>query len=96
MKAHIAKTQKNLDKEEIRDNQARWEYLKYEIRTFSIKFSKLLSKNTKAETLLLEKRLGLLECTANYLDNSQYISCKSKLDQFYGEKTNGIRMRITM
>ena len=70
MKAHIAKTQKNLDKEEIRDNQARWEYLKYEIRTFSIKFSKLLSKNTKAETLLLEKRLGLLECTTNYLDNS--------------------------
>ena len=70
MKAHIAKTQKNLDKEEIRDNQARWEYLKYEIRTFSIKFSKLLSKNTKAETLLFEKRLGLLECTANYLDNS--------------------------
>ena len=70
MKAHIANTQKNLDKEEIRDNQARWKYLKYEIRTFSIKFSKLLLKNTKAETLLLEKRLGLLECTANYLDNS--------------------------
>ena len=38
---------KNLDKENIRDHQARWEYLKYEIRTFSNKFSKLLSKNTK-------------------------------------------------
>ena len=81
MKAHIASTQTNLDKQNIRDDQARWEYLKYEIRKFSIKFSKLFSKNTKTQ------------CTANYLDNSEYISCKSKLDQFYEEKANGIRIR---
>ena len=56
MKAHIANIQKSLDKENIRDDQARWEYLKFEIRKFSIKFSKLLSKNTKAKTLLLEKK----------------------------------------
>ena len=47
VKAHIANTQKSLDKENIRDDQARWEYLKYEIRKFSIKFSTLFSKNTK-------------------------------------------------
>ena len=29
MKAHIANTLKNLDKENIRNDQARWEYLKY-------------------------------------------------------------------
>ena len=56
MKAHIANTQKSLDKENIRDDQARWEYLKYEIRKFSIKFSKLLLKNMKTQTLLLEKK----------------------------------------
>ena len=55
MKAHIANTLKNLDKENIRNDQARWEYLKYEIRKFSIKFSKLLSKHAKTETVLLEK-----------------------------------------
>ena len=55
MKAHIANTLKNLDKENIRNDQARWEYLKYEIRKFSIKFSKLFSKHTKTETVLLEK-----------------------------------------
>ena len=55
MKAHIANIQKYLDKEIIRDNQDRWEYLKYENRKFSIKFSKELSKYTKAHTLLLEK-----------------------------------------
>ena len=92
MKAHIANIQKNLDKENIRDGQARWEYLKCEIKKFSIKFSKLLSKNTKNQTLLLEKKLKLLECTANYLDNSEYITCKSKLDQLYEEIVNGIRM----
>ena len=27
------------------------------------------------------------------MDNSDYISCKSKLDQFYKEKANGIRIR---
>ena len=80
MKALIANTHKSLDKENIREDQARWEYLKYEIRKFSIKFSKLLLKNMKTQTLLLEKKK--LECTANYLDNSEYISCKSKLDQF--------------
>ena len=57
MKAHIANTQKNLDMENIRDDLvSRWEYLKYEIRKFSIKFLNLLLKNTKTETLLLEKK----------------------------------------
>ena len=55
MKAHIVNTQKNLDKENIKDDQARWEYLKYEIRKFSIKFSKLLSKNTKTQTFFSKK-----------------------------------------
>ena len=50
MKARIANTQKNLDKENIRDDQAIREYLKHEIGTFSIKTSKLLSKNRKTET----------------------------------------------
>ena len=31
MKTHIANIQKKLDKENIRDDQARWEYLKHEI-----------------------------------------------------------------
>ena len=67
MKAHIANTQKNLDIENMRDDLvSRWEFLKYEIRKFSIKFLNLLLKNTKTETLLLEKKLlKLLECTAN-------------------------------
>ena len=52
-----------------------------------------MSENTKTQTLLLEKKLKSLECTTNYLDNCEYVSCKSKLDQFYEEKANGIRIR---
>ena len=52
-----------------------------------------MSKNTKTKTLLREKILELLQCTWNYLDNSEYIACKSKLDQLYKEKVNGIRIR---
>ena len=52
-----------------------------------------MSKNTKTQTLLHEKKLKLLEYTANYLYNSKYISCKSKLNQFYEEKTNGFIIR---
>ena len=89
MKAHIANTHKKLDKKIIRDDHAKCEYLKYEIRKFSVKFSKLLSQNTKSETLLLKRNLELLECTANYM-HSKWISCKIKLDQFYKEKANGI------
>ena len=55
MKAHIANTQKKLDKKNIRDDHASCEYLKYEIRKFSVKFSKLLSENTKSKTLMLKK-----------------------------------------
>ena len=28
-----------------------------------------------------KKNIKLLECTANYLDNSERIACKNKLDQ---------------
>ena len=52
-----------------------------------------MPKNTKTQILLLEKKLKSLECSANYLDNFEYISCKSKLDQFYEEQENGIGIR---
>ena len=52
-----------------------------------------MPKNTKTQILLLEKELKSLECSANYLDNFEYISCKSKLDQFYEEKENDIGIR---
>ena len=41
----------NLDRDSIVDPQFRWEYLKYEIRKFSIHFSKDIARNKKIEKL---------------------------------------------
>ena len=44
IKKHILLTIKMLDNDDLRDEQVRWEYLKYEIRKFTICFSKNLAK----------------------------------------------------
>ena len=44
-----------LDQNGMRDDQIRWEYIKLEIRKFSITFSKNLSKFLNAERKFFEK-----------------------------------------
>ena len=51
MKFHIKSTLETLEIEGITDLQVRWEFLKYEIRKFSIEFSKLQVQNTKKENV---------------------------------------------
>ena len=41
MKQHIAETMHKLDTENSFDDQMKWEFLKFEIRRFTIDFSKL-------------------------------------------------------
>ena len=93
MKIYIKDILENMDKENIIDEQLRWEFLKYEIRKFSIIFSKNLAKIKKIETSSLESKLKLLETTEKFDSNSEYIECKNKLEQIYTEKANGIRIR---
>ena len=93
MKIYIKDILENMDKENIVDEQLRWEFLKYEIRKFSIIFSKNLAKIKKIETSSLESKLKLLETTEKFDSNSEYIECKNKLEQIYTEKANGIRIR---
>ena len=57
MKYHIKSTLETLEREDIAYFQARWEFLRYEIRKFSIEFSKLLAQNTKKETIFSENKL---------------------------------------
>ena len=54
---------------------------------------KAVVKKYENSNFFLKKNLKLLKCTANYLDNSEFITSKSKLDQLYDEKANGIRLR---
>ena len=93
MKFHIERTLETLEIEGIRDPQVRWEFLKYEIRKFSIEFSKLKAQNTKKEKVFLENKLKRLENNTNYIKNLEYIDCRNKLHKIYEQKINGIRIR---
>ena len=46
---------------QIADEQLCWEYIKYEIRKFSVRFSKEIVRKTRAETVTLQNKLKELE-----------------------------------
>ena len=65
MKEHRSTCLNLLEKENIVDDQVRWEYLKSEVRKFSIKFAKAQAKKLGLERVLLEKKLKNLESNMN-------------------------------
>ena len=56
MKEHISTCLNLLENEHILNDQVRWEYLKCEVRKFSIQFSKPEAKKLRLERVLLEKK----------------------------------------
>ena len=93
MKFHIKSTLETLAIEGVRDPQVRWEFFKYEIRKFSIGFSKLQVQNMKKEKMFLENKLKKLENHTNYIENVEYVDCRNKLDKINEQKINVIRIR---
>ena len=93
MKTLIKNVLDNLDQDSIVDPQFRWEYFKYEIRKFSIHFSKDIAWNKKIERTYLENKLKTLECRPNFVNSPGYTETNEKLDKIYQEKANGIRIR---
>ena len=75
------------------DKRLSWELLKYEIRKFSIEFSKKAAKERKATQLELETRLKELESTDNYLENDEYVTKKINLEKIYDDYIEGVRVR---
>ena len=69
MKFHIKSTTETLEIERIADFHLRWEFLKYEIRKFSIEFSKLQAQGTEKEQMFLENKLAKLENNTDYIEN---------------------------
>ena len=64
------------------NSQAKWECLKYQIREFSMTFSKNLAKEAKQTQIELEDKIKLLE--ENFNDNLEdYNKCKNDLDILY-------------
>ena len=78
-------------KKNILDDQVRWEYLKYEVKKFSIKFSKAQAKKLRLERVFLEKKLKNLEIIMN--NHEEHNDCKTHLEQIYKIMTNEIKIR---
>ena len=90
MKEHISTCLNLLEKENVLDDQVRWEYPKYVVRKFSIKFSKAQAKKLRLESVLLEKKLKNLESDMN--NHEEYNACKIHLEQIYKIKANVIKI----
>ena len=79
--------------EQITDEQLCWKHIKYEIRKFSIRFSKEKTKKTRVETVTLEKKLKELEQNPDCVFDWNYLDYKNKLEQTFEEKANGVKIR---
>ena len=94
MKKFISDTLNHLFNENVLDDQVKSEYLKYNIRKYTIIFSKTLVKNTHTKIVDLETKLKhFVKPYENYVDNIDYKICKQQLYAIYEEKTNGIKIR---
>ena len=94
MKKHIMVTIKNFEKENINDDQILWEFLKYEIRNFTIMFTKKHAKTVRQEKEKLENELKILEDNLNQSENlNRYNDAKFQLDNIHKKISEGIKVR---
>ena len=74
--------------------QLKWEFLKYEIRKFTILYTKDLAKERKQKISNLESELKKLEISLNDANNlGKYDSIKNELDAIYDHIAEDIRIR---
>ena len=76
------------------DDQMKWEYMKFEIRKFTISYSKIRSKNNRKIKDELENKLKDLEIDLNNYDKLQkYNKIKSKLEEIFEKFVEGAKVR---
>ena len=89
----------NLIRHEINESfaensHAKWEFLKYAIRKFTITYSKTKAKNGREKKLNLENNLKILEQNSNLQnDKTEYKFCKQELNTIYYEIIAGIKIK---
>ena len=82
-----------MNHENINDDQIRWEFVKYKVRKFSIRFSKTLVKELREELWILKSKSKLYEKNLKCLKNEDYSRCKLRLEEVYETKANGVKIR---
>ena len=74
--------------------QLKWELSEYEVRTFTINYTKQIPKEKWQQQTNLGNQLKILEKSLDGGDNlSKYNAIKSKLDAIYDHVTEGIHIR---
>ena len=94
MKCFIHDTKKRLVTDDVFDKQSQWENLKYEIRKFTIRYSKVITKEKRKKQHELESKLKILEKSLSCDKNiEEYHKCKTDLDGIYGNIAEGVKIR---
>ena len=94
LKELINKVKGELNRSNQFCDQVNWETLKYEIRCFTIKFSRDLTKTKKSKQYFLESKIKFLESNLNCdINSAEYINCKNQLEEIYDDAAEGIKVR---
>lgn len=90
----LTKLQKWRNDYDIEDKRIKWELIKYEIRKYTIEYSKSKKRETNKIRMELEKRLCHLEQTLSQNNNiGEYNEIKQKLKRIEDENINGYIVR---
>ena len=94
LKEHIKHVKTSFHSNVENNEHFKWEFLKYEIRKFTIGYSKNKAKLKREKVSFLEKKLKDLEQNLNNEETKlQCNSFKGELNDIYEEKSNGIKIR---
>lgn len=94
MKKHLNDTKNTLKRENITDPQMRWEYIKYEIRKFSMNFSKQVARHRKHEYKKIEDKMKEIEKQEGWEKDETLITEHDTLRKDLEEKSNYITQGI--
>ena len=90
MRNYIHLNINEMNRENINDDQIRWEFLKYKVRKFSRKFCKTLAKELREKLRILENKLKLHKQNSKCFENEDYLRYKLRLEEIYETKENGV------
>jgi len=97
LKAHLKTIRQSLNIEGVISYQLRWEYIKYEIRKFSMKYSKAQAVRRRSKYDELEKEIVAIEKECNWENNKELVAqhdkLKTQLENLSNYITEGIIIR---
>ena len=94
MKIHIEIVKSNLQEKSSFSDHSKWEFLKHEVRKFSISFSKNLVKTEPIIQTNRENRIKTLEQNLkNEEEFNAYNFCKLELENIHDKKGEGAKIR---